>query len=234
LTKQLYFDDSYLKEFDASVVSVNENAIELDQSAFYPTGGGQLCDTGKLVKDGKEFAVTEVRKQDGKVVHIVSEQGLQQGDKVKGVIDWERRYKLMRMHTAAHVLSATVNKITGALVGGKQLKLDQSRIDFTLEQFDSEKIQQFGEEARKTTEKGALVKTSFMKREEALKLPGMIRLASRLPPEIPELRIVEIEGVDIQACGGTHVKNIKEIGQIKVIKTENKGKGHRRMYYSIE
>jgi misacylated tRNA(Ala) deacylase len=132
------------------------------------------------------------------------------------------------------VLSATVNKLTGALVTGKQLDLQQSKIDFALEQFDKDKINQFGEDASRTCIAGAPVKTYFMKREDVLKTPGMIRLAERMPPNIPELRIVEIVGVDIQPCGGTHLKDIKEIGNIKVLKAENKGKTNRRMYYTLE
>lgn len=232
--KPLYFDDSYLKEFETSIASVDGTNVVLEQTAFYPASGGQPNDTGKLVKDGKEFVVVDVRKKNGQIVHVVNEQGLQKGDKVKGVVDWERRYKLMRLHTAAHVLSAIVNKMTGALVGGKQLNLDKSRIDFTIEQFDPNAIQQFADAANKTIAEGAEVSTYFLPRDEAMKIPGMVRLVNKLPPSVPELRVVEIKNVDKQACGGTHVKNIKEIGNIRVLKTENKGKAHRRMYYTLE
>lgn len=234
MTKLLYFDDNYLKEFDAVVSKVDGTNIILDQTAFYATGGGQPNDTGRLVCNGKEYAVTDVKKSPDGVVHVVSEPGLNAGDKVHGVIDWDRRYRFMKMHTAAHVLSATVNKMTGALVTGKQLELDKSKIDFALENFDKNAIQQYGDEASKTCSAGAPVKMYFMKREDVLKTPGMIRLAERMPPNVPELRIVEIEKVDIQPCGGTHVKDIKEIGAIKVLKAENKGKTNRRMYYTLE
>jgi Ser-tRNA(Ala) deacylase AlaX len=234
MNKPLYFADSYLKEFDATVTAVDGMNVVLDQTAFYATGGGQPNDTGKLVLDGKEYKVIDVKKGEQGAVHVVAEPGLKPGDRVKGVIDWDRRYRLMRMHTAAHVLAATVNKLTGALVGGKQLELDKSRIDFTIEQFDQERIQQFADEANKAIAAGAPVTTSFMPREEALRIPGMVKLIERMPPNIPELRIVEIKGVDIQACGGTHLKEIKDIGTIKVLKAENKGKGHRRMHYTLE
>jgi len=232
--KPLYFSDAYRKEFDAVVTAVDGTNVVLDQTAFYATGGGQPNDTGKLVCNGKEYKVIDVKKSEHGVVHVIAEHGLTVGNQVQGVIDWDRRYRFMRMHTAAHVLAATVNKLTGALVGGKQLELDKSRIDFTIEQFDQEAIQRFADEANKAIAAGAQVTTSVMPRDEALRIPGMVKLIERMPPNIPELRIVEIKGVDIQACGGTHLQEIKEIGTIKVLKAENKGKGHRRMYYSVE
>jgi len=238
MAKILYMDDGYLTEFDATVTRVEGDgkAVALDQTAFYPTGGGQPNDEGKLVRvsDGKEFLVTTVRKAEGEILHDVCEPGLVVGDKVRGEIDWKRRFKLMRMHTAAHVLAATVGKLAGALVTGKQLELQQSRIDFSVEQFDREKIQQYTDEANKAIATNAPVKTYFLPREEAMKIPGIVKLAERMPPNIPELRIVEIVGVDIQACGGTHVKAVGEIGKINVLKAENKGKTNRRMYYKVE
>lgn len=232
--KLLYFDDGYLKEFDAVVTFVDGVNVVLDQTGFYATGGGQPNDTGIIVHNGNRYSVIDVRKSEQGVVHVVDKQGLAVGDKVRGIIDWDRRYRFMRMHTAAHVLSATVNKLTGALVTGKQLGLDQSKIDFSLEEFDKGAIQQFGDEANKVISQGAIVKTCFLPREEALKIPGMVRLAERMPPNVPELRVVEIVGVDVQACGGTHLKDIREIGRIKVLKAENKGKTNRRMYYTVE
>ena len=234
MTKLLYFDDNYLQEFDAVVTAVDGNDVVLDQTAFYATGGGQPNDTGKLICDGKEYAVSDVKKSQIGPLHVVSEPGLKMGDKVHGVIDWKRRYKLMRMHSAAHVLAETVHKIAGAFVNGKQLDLQQSKIDFTLEVFDRTQIQQFAEEANKFVAAGAPVKMYNMKRAEVLKIPGMVKLAERLPPNITEWRIVEIVGVDKQPCGGTHVKDIKEIGTIKAVKAENKGKTKRRMYYTLE
>ena len=236
MTQKLYQSDSYLKEFEAEIASATEEGIILDKSAFYPTGGGQPCDTGKLIRlrDNKEFQVTEVKKSENGPLHVIAEPGLQPGDKVRGIINWDRRYKLMRMHSAAHVLSAAVNKLTGALVTGKQLKEDESRIDFSLEDFDREQIPKLAEEANSSISKGAEVKTYTLPREEALKIPGMVKLAGRLPPSIPQLRIVEIKDVDTQACGGTHVKEIKEIGGIEVTKAQNKGASNRRLYYKLK
>jgi len=233
MNKPLYFDDCYLKEFDATVVSIDGGNVILENTAFYPTSGGQPNDTGKLVVNGKEYQVTDVKKSDAGIVHVV-EPGLNAGDKVHGVIDWERRYRLMRLHSAAHVLCATVHTLTGALVTGKQLEIQQSKIDFSLEAFDRNAIQQFGEHANATIAKGAPIRMSSMPREEALKIPDLVKLAEKMPPHIAEWRIVEIVGVDIQPCGGTHVKDIKEIGPITVIKAENKGAAKRRMYFTLQ
>lgn len=234
MNKPLYFDDCYLKEFDSVVVSVDGTNVVLENTAFYPTSGGQLNDMGKLAANGKEYAVKDVKKSDAGIVHALAEPGLAVGDKVHGVIDWERRYRMMRMHSAAHVLCASVHTLTGAFVNGKQLDIPQSRIDFTLETFDRNAIQQFGEHANATIAKGAPIKMFALPREEALKVPDLVKLAEKMPPAIAEWRIVEIVGVDIQPCGGTHVKDIKEIGAIKVLKADNRGATKRRMYYTLE
>jgi Ser-tRNA(Ala) deacylase AlaX len=234
MNRPLYFDDCYLREFDATVASVDGANVILDNTAFYPTSGGQPNDTGRLIVNGKEYNVVDVKKSEQGIVHVVDQPGIAAGDKVHGVIDWDRRYRLMRMHSAAHVLCATVHALTGAFVNGKQLELQQSRIDFTLEQFDRNAIQQFGDHANKTIAKGAPVKMSAMPREEALKIPDLVKLAEKMPPNIAEWRIVEIVGIDIQPCGGTHVKDIREIGAVKVLKADNKGATKRRMYYALE
>ncbi len=234
MTELLYMRDCYLKEFDASVVSVEGNLVELDKTAFYPLGGGQPNDTGKIFSNSREFSVVNVFKKEGKVFHEVDKEGLKPGDKVKGIIDWKRRYKLMRMHTAAHVLSEVIHRETKALITGNQLGLEHSRIDYNLENFDREKILECVERANEIIKKDLPVKIYFLKREEALKIPNISKLAKFVPPNLPELRIVEIEGFDIQADGGTHVKRLSEIGKIKIVKMENKGKNNRRVYYELE
>lgn len=234
MTELLYMEDCFLKEFDASVVSVEGNLIELDRTAFYPLGGGQPNDTGKIFLDEKEFSVKGVFKKGDKVFHEVDKEGLKPGDRVKGIIDWERRYKLMRMHTAAHLLSEIINRETKALITGNQLGLERSRIDYNLEKFDRDKILECAEKVNEIIKKDLPVKIYFLKREEALKIPNISKLAKFIPPNLPELRIVEIEGVDIQADGGTHVKRLGEIGKIKIVKMENKGKNNRRIYYELE
>src|SRR3989344_9127228 len=138
----LYMNDSYLKEFEAVVESVKDDKfVVLDKTAFYPTGGGQPHDTGMMVCNGEEYPVVFVGKFSGQISHEVSKAGLKQGDKVTGRINWERRYKLMRMHTAAHLLSAIFHSKLGALITGNQKDVEKSRMDFDLENFDREKIE---------------------------------------------------------------------------------------------
>lgn len=233
--KELYMQDSYLKEFEATIESVKDDKfVVLDKTAFYPLSGGQPYDTGIFIKDGEEFPVVYVGKFSGQISHEVGKPGLKQGDKIIGRIDWDRRYKLMRMHTAAHVLSAIFHNKAGAMITGGNLDLEKSRIDFSLENFDREKIQEYCNLANEIIQKDFPVKMYFLPREEAMKIPDIVKLANALPPQVKELRIVEIEGVDKQADGGCHVKTLKEIGKIEILKAENKGKNNRRVYYTVK
>lgn len=234
MTEVLYMQDCYLKEFDAIVTSVENYSVELNRTAFYPSGGGQPNDKGRIIFNSQEFFVKDVFKKDGKVLHEVDKLGLKIGDKVYGVIDWDRRYKLMRMHTAAHVISEIINRETKALITGNQLDVETSRIDYNLESFDRKKIEECIEKANEVIRQGLPVKIYFMKREEALKIPKITKLATGLPQNLENIRIVEIEGFDIQADGGTHVSNLKEIGEIEIVKMENKGKNNRRLYYTLK
>ncbi len=233
MTKKLYWDDSYMTEFEADVVSVNHEWIELDQTCFFPTGGGEPNDSGKLIADGNEFLVSDVTKSGDTILHKVDREGLKVGGKVKGIIDWGRRHRLMRMHTASHLLSAIIHNETGALISGSGLDLDKSRIDFNLDEFNREKFTDYIAKANEVIRRGSEVKSYFMAREEAMKIPGIIKLLEALPPNVDTLRIVEIEGADIQADGGNHVKNLMELGEIQIVKLENKGKSNRRLYFTL-
>jgi len=231
----IYMTDSYVKEFDAVVESVKDDKyIILNQSAFYPQGGGQPADFGVMICDGVDYPVVHAGKFEGCISHEVAKPGLKAGDVVKCKIDWDRRYRLMRMHTAAHIIDAVLYKEAGALCTGNQLNVDKSRIDFALETLDKEKIQSYIDMANEYVQKAIDVKVYTMKREEALKIPGIVKLASVMPPEVEELRIVEIPDVDMQADGGTQVKNTSEIGKISLVSVENKGKSNRRMYYTLD
>lgn len=231
----LYMNDSYLKEFEASVESVRDGRfIVLDKTAFYPTGGGQPHDTGVFVKGNEEYEVVSVRKVDGQISHEISKPGLKGGDKITGKINWERRYKFMRMHTAAHLLSSVMHKEANVLITGNQIDLDKTRVDYNMAEYDVEKIKQYIEKVNQIIQKDLPVNVSYMPREEAMKIPGIVKLAAALPPNIQTLRIVEISGVDIQADGGTHVKSLNEIGKLEFVKAENKGKDNRRVYYTVK
>jgi Ser-tRNA(Ala) deacylase AlaX len=230
MTERLFWQDMYLREFDAKVESVDESGVRLDRTAFNPRGGGLVSDVGKL--NGAD--VVEVVKKDEVIYHVIGGgASLSQGDAVHGVIDWEKRHRVMRMHTTAHILSAVVNRETGALITGNQISPDESRIDFSLEAFDREKFGDYVRMANEAARSGAEVRSFFMKREEALKTPGFVKLAGALPPAVEELRIVQIGEIDTQADGGVHVKNTSEIGEIVVNRIENKGKSNRRLYFSL-
>ena len=230
----LYLEDSYLKECDSTVISVKDRKfVVLNQTMFYPKGGGQPWDTGIIMKGNEKYNVVYVRKFSGEISHEVDQLGLKEGDKVHCILNWERRYRLMRSHTAAHVFASLLCTGTGALVTGNQLGIDKIRFDFSLKGFNREILKEYVDKANELFRKDIPVKWYELPREEALKIPGVIKMAKALPPEIPILRIVDVVGVDIQADGGTHVKNLREVGQIKLLKTENKGKYNRRVYFIL-
>ena len=234
MTKALFLLDSYLKESEATVVSVKDGKfVVLDQTIFYAKGGGQPHDTGKIIKGNEVYNVVYVGKFSGEISHEVDHAGLQPGDKVRCVLNWERRYKLMRSHTAAHVLASLLNQGTGALITGNQLEEDHVRFDFNLEEFDRSVLEAYLEKANKLFGTDVAVKWYDLPREEAMKIPGVVKMAGAFPPDLPVLRIVEIVGVDKQADGGTHVKNLREVGQVQLLKTENKGKNNRRIYFKL-
>ena len=233
-----------------------DGGIILDQTCFYYNSGGQPSDKGKLVRisDGVEAEIKEVRKVDGEVAHypagaapnpmsknnaapaaspVIFPSRFSVDDAVRGEIDWQRRYQLMRMHTAGHVLGAILFN-HGALITGNQLDVDQSRFDFSLEEFNREQLDMFVAQANAELAKDLPVRVYSLPREEAIKLPGFVKLANALPPNLPVLRIVEIVGLDVQADGGTHVKSTKEAGQIELTRVENKGAKNRRIYFVLK
>ena len=191
MTRHLYLEDSYLKEFSSVVLKVNDGRVVLKESAFYPGGGGQPCDIGVIINGGKHIVTNVSRGEEG-IVHAI-EGYVAQGEEVKGIIDWERRYILMKMHTAAHLLSAVIHSKTGALITGNQLGVEQSRIDFSLEEFDRDKIQEHCEEANRLIAEGRMVKIYFT---DSLNVPTL--LAKGLPEGIEKIRVVEIENIDTQ------------------------------------
>ena len=234
LTKALYLVDSYMKEAEANVVSVKDGKyVVLDQTVFYPNGGGQPYDKGKIVRAGEDFGVVYVGKFSGEISHEIDHAGLQAGDRVHLILDWDRRYKLMRSHTAAHVVASLLNQGKGALITGNQLDSDHIRFDFNLESFDRQVLEEYLCKANRLFGTDVPVKWYELPREEAMKIPGVIKMAGAFPPDLPSLRIVEIAGVDKQADGGTHVKNLREVGQVVLLRTENKGKSNRRIYFKL-
>lgn len=234
MTQALYLNDSYLKEFDATVVKAEGKLVVLDKTAFYPESGGQLCDKGKLICNNNSYEVVFIKKKNGEIIHELDREGLKEGDVVHGIIDFERRHVMMRMHTAAHVLSAIINHVTKALITGNQLGIEKSRIDFNLENFDREQIKDFFVSANEIVKWDLPIKTYFLTRQEAEQDKKIFKLAKELPESIKEIRIVEIENFDKQADGGTHVKSTGEVGKIIFLDAENKGKSNRRIYFALE
>jgi misacylated tRNA(Ala) deacylase len=235
MVEALYMDDSYLKEFEAKVVGVKDGKyVVLDRTAFYPRGGGLPWDTGKFVRNGEEFNVVFVGKFDGEISHEVDKPGLKEGDVVKGFIDWDARYKVIRYHTAAHILSAVLHREAGAKITGNQVSVDKLRVDFDLEKFDKEELERYVGVANAEIQRELDVKSYYLDREEAMKIPGIVKLAGALPPSVERLRVVEIGDVDLQADGGPHVRNTREIGELVLVKAENKGKNNRRIYLEIK
>ena len=235
MAEPVYLSDSYCRECAATVLEMPEQRkAVLDRNLFSPRGGGQPFDRGFIQTEEEKFVVLSVEKKDGKIVHELDREGLKSGDAVKCILDWERRHKLMRMHTAAHILAGMFASETGALITGNQIEEDKSRFDFSLENFDRAKFDEIVEKANSAIGKNIELKIYSLAREEAMKIPGIVKLASALPPSIPILRIVEIPGADIQADGGTHVKNTSEIGKIEILKLDNKGASNRRMYFALK
>ncbi|MCC7574172.1 alanyl-tRNA editing protein [Candidatus Woesearchaeota archaeon] len=234
MSKALYMDDSYLKEFESVVEKVVGDSVVLKETAFYPSSGGQPHDTGFIVRGVDEFKVVDVRKESGEIIHVLEANGLVAGDVVKGFIDWNRRYNLMKAHTATHVLCSILHNETGALITGNQLYEDKLRIDFNLDNYDKELLKELVNKANGVLVQDHSISSYYLSREKAFKLPGALKLANILPPNIKTLRIVEIEGVDVQVDGGTHVKSTSEVKNLKLLKTENKGKNNRRLVVGFE
>ncbi|MCH8908139.1 MAG: alanyl-tRNA editing protein [Candidatus Heimdallarchaeota archaeon] len=233
MTQYLYITDAYLKEINAKVLSVHEEGVILDQTIFYPQGGGQPSDRGYLEKDGQRFNLTGLKKDSENLYHQI-EGDLSPGDEVKAVVDWDYRYKLMKHHTALHVLSAVVFRKYKAKVTGGTIYENKARLDFDLQEFNREIAQQVVDELNEELVKDHQIEIGFLRREEADKNPDLIRTkVNLLPKSISEIRTVKIGDVDFQADGGLHVKSTKEIGKVQLGKVENKGKGRKRITISV-
>jgi misacylated tRNA(Ala) deacylase len=240
MTELLYATDAYLKEIDSTVQEIRDGSVILDRTVFYATGGGQLHDTGTLHWTGADGAahqcrVVEVKKQGPDVLHKIDGDTPDVGVTVHGQIDWDRRYALMRHHTALHSMSGVIYRLHGALVTGGQMYPDRARMDFALEDLSAEKLQAIEDETNRLMAEGHPVHVSILPREEAFQIPDLIRTnINLLPPAIQEARVVNIEGIDQQADGGTHVANTSEVGRVRITKTENKGRINKRLEIVVE
>lgn len=235
MTELLCNQDAYLREFDATVVEVSRSGVGLDRTAFYPGGGGQPSDTGVLQADGVEYAVKGLSRSGGKLVHETDSGAPLAGMAVHGVLDWERRFRLMRTHTALHILCGVVWRDFGAQVTGGDMKPLAARMDFELEQMTADFAHRMEELINEEVEAARPVETQTLPREEAFQIPDLIRTKINLLPEaIKKVRTVEIVGLDLQADGGIHVANTREVGRIRVVKHESKGRINKRLRIEID
>ncbi|HUT79601.1 MAG TPA: alanyl-tRNA editing protein [Candidatus Bathyarchaeia archaeon] len=238
MTELLYLLNSYMKEFEATITEISDDGLDvyLDKTAFYPGGGGQLNDTGKLSINGKEFDVLKVSYNSNReVIHRLNEPANADiGSIVLGKIDWSKRYMLMRYHTALHILCGLIWKEFGAVVTGGNMDLDKARMDFNLEDFSKERVEYIEKRVNEEVKASREVIIRILSREKAFQIPDLIRTKiNLLPPQIKEVRTVEISGLDLQADGGTHVKNTSEVGKVRIIETINKGKENKRIIIVI-
>lgn len=237
MTDLLFQDESYLKEFEATITELVEGGAILDRSAFYIGGGGQPCDTGVLIHDGDEHIVTKVGRQEGKIVHQIPDlasTSLASGQLVTGRIDWDHRLLLMRTHTALHILCGVVWRDYGAKVTGGDMRPGEARMDFELEQMTAQFAEEIEEKINTEVTIARDVLVSKISREEADRTPDLIRTKiNLLPTNIREVRTIDIQGLDIQADGGTHVANTQEVGTIKVVGHESKGRINKRLRIAL-
>jgi misacylated tRNA(Ala) deacylase len=230
MTYLLFHSDSYIQEFQATVIDVVEDGVVLDRTAFYVGGGGQPCDTGVLVHDGWEYPVKRVARSEGKVVHQLEGAAPVVGTPVTGRVDWERRYLLMRTHTALHILCGVVWRDYGAKVTGGDMRPGEARMDFELEQMSAQFAQEIEDKINAEVSAARDVVVNNLTREEADGNPDLIRTKiNLLPTDIREVRTIDIQGLDLQADGGTHVTNTREVGIIKVVGHESKGRINKRL-----
>ena len=238
MTDLLYQTDAYLQAFDAQITGVETEtrAVILDRSAFYPGGGGQPCDFGTLTVAGVNYPVTKVKKQGEAVLHFLGGEAALPAAVLlaHGALDWERRYQLMRTHTALHVLCGTVFRDYGALVTGGEMEPLKGRMDFEFETMRAELVHNIEEAVNKEIAAARDVRVKILPREAAFQIPDLIRTKINLLPEgISLVRTVEIVGLDLQADGGTHVRNTAEVGQVKVVDYKSKGAINKRLYLEI-
>jgi misacylated tRNA(Ala) deacylase len=242
MTELICHVDSYIRDFTAhvSAVQADQNNVVLDRTAFYPGGGGQPCDVGALVVGEQTLAVSRVRRQGGDILHQVEAEDeellplLQAGCEITGRVDWERRYRLMRTHTALHILCGVVWRDYGAQVTGGNMEPLKGRMDFEFEALRQELVQEIEAKVNAEVESGREVRVRQLPRAEAFQIPDLIRTKINLLPEgIEVVRTVEIVGLDLQADGGTHVANTREVGQMRIVDYKSKGRINKRLQIEL-
>ena len=235
MTEKLYHQDAYLQEFEAIVTQLSEDRVALDRTAFYPGGGGQPSDLGRIARDGDEFVVAKVKTEAGEIWHTVDPEGLREGDAVVAYLDWPNRYKLMRTHTAMHILCGVIWRDYGASVTGGNMTPGRGRMDFEFERMQKELVEEIEAKINVEVDAARPISAEVLPREQAFEIPDLIRTKINLLPEgIQQVRVVEIGGLDLQADGGTHVSNTSEVGRIRVVDYKSKGRINKRLVVELE
>ena len=237
MTDLLFHKDSYLQSTNATVIKiVEDNGIVLDRTVFYPGGGGQPHDLGVISIGNQNVAVTKVQNVKGEVIHWVEDNhGITTGQSVTAEIDWDRRYTLMRTHTALHILCGVVWRDYKAQVTGGDMQPGTARMDFEFENMTAEFAEQIEDAINHEVNDNRTIEVNFLTREQANQVPDLIRTKINLLPEtISEIRTIDISGLDLQADGGTHVKNTSEVGFIKVTGHESKGRINKRLRIALD
>ncbi|MBN1487270.1 MAG: alanyl-tRNA editing protein [Anaerolineae bacterium] len=234
-TKQLYHNDAYLKTFEAQVIAVEGDTVALSATAFYPGGGGQPHDLGTLTNGTQIWPVTKVNRQGGLIWHTVTGTPPEEGTTVTGNIDWEHRYALMRTHTAMHILCGVVWRDYGAKVTGGNMQPLYGRMDFEFENLSRDLVNEIELKINVEVDAARPTHVNFLPREEADQHPDLIRTKiNLLPSQIKVIRTIEIEGLDLQADGGTHVNNTQEVGRIRIANYKSKGRINKRLEVALE
>lgn len=239
MTDLLYYDDAYTREFDATITAVDGERVALDRTAFYPGGGGQPNDEGRLTVGDARLRVSKVKKEGGDIWHWLeaTDGGLPEiavGQTVHGELDWARRYALMRTHTAMHILCGVVWRDYEASVTGGNMDPGAGRMDFEFASMSKELVSEIEERCNAEIAAARPVRDQILPREEAFQIPDLIRTKINLLPEgISEVRTVELVGLDLQADGGTHVRNTSEVGRMRVTDYRSKGAINKRIYIEI-
>ncbi len=235
MVRKLYLEDAYRRAFDAEVVASADGWCALSATAFYPGGGGQPADRGRLSIERDAVPVDAVREDDaGEVWHRVG-RDLAPGPRVTGELDWAWRHGLMRAHALMHVVNTVARDLLGGVITGVQLGPERSRIDFRLPAFAREQLPRLEQAVNEVLGRDLPVVSTTIGEEEFLRRPELVRTLDVKPPVIAgRVRVVEIVGFDAQACGGTHVHTTAEVGRARLVKFENKGKDNKRFYWELE
>lgn len=236
MTDLIYFDDAYQETFEAEVIDADpKKGIVLDRTAFYPGGGGQPADKGLLRAGDRTWQVARAMNQDGQLWHRLDGEPPEEGTQVEGELNWDHRYKLMRTHTAMHILCGVIWRDYEVSVTGGNMQPLRGRMDFEFDSMSKELAEEIEVKVNQEVDAARPVTTEILPREEAFQIPDLIRTKINLLPEgIQEVRVVEIEDLDLQADGGTHVANTREVGRIHIVDYKSKGAQNKRLVVELD